>query len=140
MTRRDTIWRIENRQGFGPFFTRPEKEWRIKRLSLVCPERPYFLADGISNMPSHYFFGCSSHAQLQHWFLSVQDVLATLGFRIRVYRVHRFRIEYGRTQVAFDKAGALLLRDFPCSLLHRRELASIISRAQASECLAEAGT
>jgi len=101
------VIRVEDEYGTGPYHSGV----LVDGLDVVDSVRnPMPYRDGIDDCTG-CIFGFSSWAQLRAWFnLSVRHGLCVAGFRVGEYVVARKHILTGRSQVAFPRDSAQLIK------------------------------
>lgn len=103
-----TIYRIEDREGNGPFHSRVEGAHEVLDLERYKDSMTY---PSPSDDPKIYRFpeenelcGCISMGQMIHWFNKEEiQKLMELGFFLVEIQIEDSYITYGITQILFQK-------------------------------------
>lgn len=97
------IYRIEDLDGNGPYFSHLSSDRLYKKLSSRNESRPSPLREGLTIKPGIDFCGFYSIEKLKQWFRGCLSELRKSGFYLAVYEVDAKEIKFGIEQVVFPK-------------------------------------
>lgn len=102
------VWRVENKEGFGPYQALDDYGWDHQNQD--HQPRPWDDLDFDGHEIRDYRFGFSSQEQMQAWFGDKDRAfLASHGFELVLYDVPPDAILTGEKQVAFKRDQSTLI-------------------------------